>query len=220
MCATCSSYISTKWQYREKQYNNRKRWEIISRSHMLLLWGERTLCRKLYIINIQHLHWIKITTSGNHHDPNKMDAPTTNIMNSNWILLETCSTISYIRNKNLVQNIQTCDAGEEIRTYKNGENQDHDHIATFKILPFEVLFNKKSLASIHVFDAAASKFKIAIDIELYPSINAPLWLHKGNIQAMRGRSILFWNKQQDIFRIPKQIIQLSQLCIDQQFILS
>ena len=39
------------------------------------------------------------------------DEPTTNIINPNWILLYTCSTISYIINKNIFQNIQPCDAG-------------------------------------------------------------------------------------------------------------
>ena len=64
------------------------------------------------------------------------EAPTTNIINPNWILLDTCSTISSIRNKSLVQNIQPCDAGEELRAYTNHVHQDYDHTSTFKIVTF------------------------------------------------------------------------------------
>ena len=66
------------------------------------------------------------------------EAPTTNIINPNWILLDTCSTISSIRNKSLVQNIQPCDSGEELRAYTNVGHQDYDHTATLKLLPFDV----------------------------------------------------------------------------------
>ena len=40
------------------------------------------------------------------------EAPPNIIINPNWILLDTCSTISSIRNKILVQDIQPCDVGE------------------------------------------------------------------------------------------------------------
>ena len=68
---------------------------------------------------------------------NQKDAPTTNIINPNWILLETCSTISPIRNKNIFLNIQPCDTWEELRAYTNVGHQDYDHTATLKMLPFE-----------------------------------------------------------------------------------
>ena len=54
----------------EKKNSPRKRWEIISRSHMLSLSGNMILCGKFPIINIQHPHWITITTGGIHHDLN------------------------------------------------------------------------------------------------------------------------------------------------------
>ena len=48
------------------------------------------------------------------------EEPKNNIINQNWILLDTCSTISSIRNKSLVQNIHPCDVGKELRAYTNG----------------------------------------------------------------------------------------------------
>ena len=105
------------------------------------------------------------------------EAPTTNIINLNWILLETFSTISSIVNKSLFQNIQPCDAGEELRAYTNGGHQDYDHTATLTLLPFEFFFNEQSLANILSFAAVASKFRITIDTEFDPFIN--VHLHDG-----------------------------------------
>ena len=66
------------------------------------------------------------------------EALTTNIINPNWILLDNFSAIIFIRNKNLVQNIQPCDAGEELRAYTKDGNQDYNQTATLKMLPFKV----------------------------------------------------------------------------------
>ena len=53
----------------EKQDSPRKRWEIVSRSHILSLSVNMTLCGKLPIINSQHSYWITITTGRNHNEP-------------------------------------------------------------------------------------------------------------------------------------------------------
>ena len=77
------------------------------------------------------------------------EAPTTNIINPNWILLNTCSTTSSIRNKSLVQNIQPCDAGEELMAYTNHGHQDYDHTATFKVVTFWSFFMNNPLQTYH-----------------------------------------------------------------------
>ena len=105
---------------------------------MLSLPGYRISCGKFPIINGQHPHWNTALQVGLTMSQTTKEAPTTNIINPNWILLDTCSTISSIRNKSLVQNIQPCDSGEELRAYKNGGHQDYDHTATLKLLPFDV----------------------------------------------------------------------------------
>ena len=73
----------------------------------------------------------------------KRESQTSNIINSNWILVDTFSTISFIMNKNLFQNIQLCDAGEELRAYINRGHQDYDHTTTFKnnLLNFSLMSN-------------------------------------------------------------------------------
>ena len=101
------------------------------------------------------------------------EAPTTNIINPNWILLYSCLTISSIRNNNIVQNIQPCDSGEELRAYTNFGHQEYDHTATLKC-SFWIFFIEQSLAETLSFAAVASKFRITIDTELDPFINVHL----------------------------------------------
>ena len=141
---------------------------------MLLLPGYGTLCGKFPSSTANTRTGTQSLQVGLTMTQTTKEAPTTNIINPNWILLDTCSTISSIRNKSLVQNIQPCDTVEELRAYKNGGNQYYDHTATFKMLTFEVLFNEKFLANMLSFNVVASKFKITIDTELDPSINANL----------------------------------------------
>ena len=51
------------------------------------------------------------------------NSPENYTINTNWILLNICSTIILVRNIYLVQNIRACDAGKELQAYINGGNQ-------------------------------------------------------------------------------------------------
>ena len=117
----------------------------------------------------------------------KKDAPTTNIISPNYILLETWSTMRSTSNKKLVQNIQLCDVGEALRAYKNGGHQYYDHTATLKCLPFKVFLNDQSLATIISFDTVAFEFRTTISISVRESISRSilldplyLWFSKRN----------------------------------------
>ena len=131
------------------------------------------------------------------------EAPTHNIINPNWILLNTCSTISYIRNNSLVQNIQPCDAGEELRAYTNYVHQDYEHTATLKLLPFEVFFNEQSLANIISFATVASKVSITIDTELEPFINVHLHDVKRIIFKQCGAGLYYFDTTNGDFQKTK-----------------
>ena len=109
--------------------------------------------------------------------------PETDFINPNWILLDTCYTISSVRNRYLVKDIRACGAGEEIWAYTNGGHQDYSYTATIVMLSFEV-FKKKSLAKILSFSAVARKFRITINKDLDPAIN----LHPEN------NTIIIFNK--------------------------
>ena len=105
-------------------------------------------------------------------------SPTTYIINPNWILLENCLNISSIRNNSLVQNIQPCDAGEELRAYTNDGHQYYDHTETLSMLPFEKKKMNNPLKKLS-FDAGASKFRITINAELKSFII--IQLHEGTM---------------------------------------
>ena len=78
----------------------------------------------------------------------RTNIPSTDIIDTNWIVLNTCSTIRYIRNRYLIQDICSCDVGEEIQGYNNRGHQDYSYTDTTKMLPFEVFYNKNYLANI------------------------------------------------------------------------
>ena len=88
--------------------------------------------------------------------------PETDIINTHWIILDTCSTISFIININLVQETRACDAGKELWTYTNRVHHDYSYTATITMLPFKVFYNGKSLAKILSFSTASRWFRINI----------------------------------------------------------
>ena len=47
------------------------------------------------------------------------EAPVNDIINPNWLLLDTHSTINSINSKDLIKYICACDAGEELQAYTN-----------------------------------------------------------------------------------------------------
>ena len=100
--------------------------------------------------------------------------PETDIINPNYILLYTFSTIISVRNIYLVQDICAYDAGEELRAYTNVEHQYFNYTANIMMLEFKVFYNKRSLVNILSFAAVMRKFGITIDTALYPAINVNL----------------------------------------------
>ena len=69
-------------------------------------------------------------------------------INSNWILLDSCSTVSVYKNKNLVNNIKACGKNEELHIITNGGSQTFPYTATDKLLNIPVHYEPNSLANI------------------------------------------------------------------------
>ena len=131
------SHVFPTWWYIEKQDSPRELLEIIYRSQMLLLSGNRKLCGKLTIIRIQHLHWIIITTGWNHHDPNHEGCA--NHQHNQPKLDPFGHMINHhiYQEQIFVWNIQLFYEGEGIRSFKNVWHQDYDNTKTLKMLPFK-----------------------------------------------------------------------------------
>ena len=70
------------------------------------------------------------------------------VINTNWILLDTCSTASVCCNEELVRDIRKCETGEELTVITNGGKQTYKHMAILKDLPLQVYFKRDSLANI------------------------------------------------------------------------
>ena len=98
----------------------------------------------------------------------------TDIINPDWILLDTCYTISSVRNRNLVQDFCACDTDKGLRAYNNGLHQDYNYTATMTMLKLKVFYNGNYLTKTILFAAVERKFSITIDTGLDPAINMHL----------------------------------------------
>ena len=70
------------------------------------------------------------------------------IINKDWVLLDTGLTVSVFCNKDLVHNIWDCKLGQGITVITNGGSQSFHQEAEAKLLPITVHFNEDSLANI------------------------------------------------------------------------
>ena len=77
------------------------------------------------------------------------------VIDDNWLLLDPCSTISYIKNIGSVHDIKTCTP--EVET--NSGHKDYNQIVTLYLLPFTVYVNKDSIAKHFSLKDVAETFK-------------------------------------------------------------
>ena len=70
------------------------------------------------------------------------------LINRDWLLLDTFSTVSVFCNSELVNNIQPCQPGTGLTVITNGGSQTYKYTAETKMLPMKVHFNAHSIANI------------------------------------------------------------------------
>ncbi len=83
------------------------------------------------------------------------------IISQDWILLDSGSTVSSLRNPDLLENIKKID--ETLRVYTNGGFKDYNEKGMMKLLPFEVYYNKNSLANILSLADVCDHFRVTMD---------------------------------------------------------
>jgi hypothetical protein len=95
------------------------------------------------------------------------------IINPNWILLDTCSTVSVICNPNLVSNIKSVATNDGMTIVMNGGSQFFNQTADLNILPLKVHFKEDSLANILSLSNVANLpgARITMDSKIEHAIN-------------------------------------------------
>ena len=78
------------------------------------------------------------------------------LINENWILLDTCSTVNVCKNASIITDVRKCRKGEELMIVTNGGSQDYNQIGLFKYLSLPIYYNPKSIANILSFKEVAS----------------------------------------------------------------
>ena len=94
--------------------------------------------------------------SSNENDHDKM-----NIISEDWILLDSGSTISSLKNRNLLRDIRTIP--DPLRVYTNGGHKDYSQVGMMKIMPFEVYLSETSLANILSLADVSDHFRVTMD---------------------------------------------------------
>ena len=69
-------------------------------------------------------------------------------MNNNWILLDSCYTISCAKNDLIVSKVTVIPPEEHIRVYINGGHMDYTMRGILDILPMDIYVNDNSMANI------------------------------------------------------------------------
>ena len=70
------------------------------------------------------------------------------LIDRNWVLLDTCSTVSVFCNSKLVNDIREVCPGSSLTGITNGGLQTYKYTANFNLLPLRVHFNTHSIANI------------------------------------------------------------------------
>ena len=102
------------------------------------------------------------------------------LINQDWILLDTCSTVSVFCNKSLVKDIKDCLPGDGITVVTNGGSEKFQQQGTLKLLPLNVHFNNNSIANIISLSDIANMdgAKLTMDTSVERAIN----VHVGDLK--------------------------------------
>ena len=87
------------------------------------------------------------------------------MINENWILLDTCSTVNVCKNASIITDVRKCCKGEELMIVTNGGSQDYNQIGLFKYLSLPIYYNPKSIANILSFKEVASVPGVCITMD-------------------------------------------------------
>ena len=112
------------------------------------------------------------------------------VINSKWILLDTCSTVSICFNEDLIRHIRKSEVDEELTVITNGEKQTFKNMAILKYMPLQVYFKSDSLANIISLRNVANIPGVSITMDTEKE--------RGTMVKMNSKkSIHYWNALMD-----------------------
>ena len=89
-----------------------------------------------------------------------------NIIDSNWVLLDTCSTDSVFNNANFLSGIVKCKDDDILNIVSNGGGAvTYDTIGDFNLLPMPIYYNKRSMANVLSFKQVAALDGVRITMD-------------------------------------------------------
>lgn len=105
-------------------------------------------------------------------------------INDDWLLLDSCSTVSCMKNEFFVSKVTQRSLDDSLRVHTNGGHQDYRMTGTLKILPLEVYVNPTSMANIVSLKDVYEKYRVTMDTEADPS----MLVHHEDGKAYRFKS--------------------------------
>ena len=105
-------------------------------------------------------------------------------INNDWLLLDSCSTVSCMKNEAFVTDVTHRSLDESLRVYTNGGHQDYRMTGTLQVLPLEVYVNPGSMANIISLRDVFEKYRVTMDTKSDPS----MLVHHEDGKAYRFKS--------------------------------
>ena len=85
-----------------------------------------------------------------------------------WLLLDSCSTVSCMKNEAFVTSVTQRSRDDSLRVYTNGGHQDYCMTGILQILPLEVYVNPSSMANIVSLKDVYKRYRVTMDTKTNP----------------------------------------------------
>jgi hypothetical protein len=95
-------------------------------------------------------------------------SPKADLISPNWILLDSGSTVSSIKNVHLLSDLGKSE--ELMRVFTSDGFQDYSEIGTLKLFPFNVYYNPQPLANILSLAQVSEMFRVTMDTAEAPTM--------------------------------------------------
>ena len=97
------------------------------------------------------------------------------LINLNWVLFESCLTVSSVMNPYIISDINYCHPNTSIHVFTNVGNLDYNQSSTMYLFPLIVFYNPDCISNILALIDVTSQFRATMDTNNKPS----MFVHTG-----------------------------------------